>query len=72
MGQQIAHRDLAREVRIAQLEPRQVLRDRVVPGELLLVHEHADERRRHRFGRRANREQRVVVHRPGLPSSRTP
>ncbi len=65
MRQQVADPHLAGHVRVVEGEPRQVLGDRVVPPELALVDEHAERRRGHRLGRRADGEQRVLVDRLG-------
>ena len=61
MREEVAHRQLARDRRIFELEPWQVGGDRRVPRDFLLVDEHADERGCHRLGRRADGEERVRV-----------
>ena len=45
MREQIAHGELARRVRVVQLEIREVVDDAIVPLELPLVHEHCERRR---------------------------
>ena len=67
VGHEVADRDLARHPRVVHLESRQVLRDRVVPGELPVL----DQDRQRRAGEglrvRGDAEERVRVHPLGLP-----
>src|SRR5205085_12327402 len=59
---QVAHRELARHVRVVQRETRQELGDRIVPGELALVGEDGQGRGGERLGVGGDLEQRVRVH----------
>ena len=64
--QQIAHRQLARDVRIRQLEPGEILGDGIVPRDLAGIDQHGERRRGERLGGGADGEQRVRVDAGGL------
>ncbi len=59
--EQVADGQLARRVRIVELELGDVVGDVVVPVQLPVVDEHRERRRRHRLRRRSDRKPRVLV-----------
>ena len=59
--EQIANRDLARDVRVGELEGRQDLRHAVVPAKLSFIDEHTDRGRGHRLRRRTDGEERLRI-----------
>ena len=61
MREQVLHRRLPRQKRIAELELGQVLRDRVAPLHLPFIDEHRDGQRRKRLRRAHDAELRVHV-----------
>jgi hypothetical protein len=61
--QQVAHRELARHVGVAELELRQVVDHLVVPRQLALIHQDRERGRREGLGVRADLEHGVHVHR---------
>ena len=70
MGQQVAHGELAGDVRIVQPQFRQVVDHLVVPLQLALVHEHPERGGRHRLGGGADGEARVLGSARRLPELR--
>ena len=67
VGEQVPHGELARRIRIVHLESREVLRGRVVPLHLTLIHQHGHQCGREGLAGGADREQGVLVHRVRLP-----
>src|SRR2546426_1930571 len=66
MGDEVAHRELARHVGVVQLEAGKESRDGIVPRELAVVREYRERSGRERFGVGRDLEQRVRVHARGI------
>jgi hypothetical protein len=66
MNEQIAHRELARDVGIPHGECGQVADDRRIPVDLLLIDQQAERRRGKHFRVRRDAEQRPAVDRRRL------
>ncbi len=62
VGEQVADGQLAADVSVLELEGGEVVRHRVVPAQLPLVHQHPQRRHRHRLGGGGDGEERVLVH----------
>src|SRR5581483_3526875 len=61
MREQIAEGDLARDVRVGDLKPGQILRDRIIPAHLPFVDHHGDAGGGERLRTRADGEDGLIV-----------